>query len=450
METEDILKGFADGSKEGNSAGGNNADCAEVLATICAQTAEMMGDRDETKNDAGGSTCETETVGEESEEGGLGSRESLTGVLRLNDGAIAEVKGRYALDMWRVLEAQGEFRLNDFLCDSFDCGQTWVIGGNDARGSTACHESDARRDPRWGWVPYVIPIPCGRVRIMMRDAMGNVWSTHYVNGNFSFRHLDREVSEDEKKAMAFPTHTAGCFFPPLRNLIESEVVEGKVFTDIVEHRQFLVVLARVSIFDVNVKDHVLMVEHAKHCWEKIREEERQMVCAGYDSMADQGMWSMVEGSCTGQEYDDGENRYMARTVARPFLVVSWSPFLRLVREVVEEDIAPGMGVRFQMTAVRALMKAAEAYLVANFENTNEVAIHSKRVTIQVRDMRLVDRLSKPRWVEKYQGMLDEKARAEERQQRIEARHAERDGSRVGAKKRKAVPRKGGSAKKKAA
>ncbi|GBG88543.1 hypothetical protein CBR_g48012 [Chara braunii] len=296
MEMEDILKGFADGNKEGNSAGGNTADCAEVLATIYAQTAEMMGDGDETENDAGGSTCETEKVGEEREEGGLGSKESLTGcimkdenvvktstgeeypydinwvsgrvqlgivggapcfafkvdgtwvpfpapkmntwqnvtlsivfdrVLRLNDGATPQEKGRYALEMWRVLEAQGQFRVNDFFYDSFDCGQPWVIGGNDATGSTACHESDARKHPR--------------------------------------------------------------------------------------------------------------------------------------------------------------------------------PFLRLMREVVEEDIAPSMGVRFQMTAVRALMEVAEAYLVANFENTNQVAIHSKRVTIQVKDMRLVDRLSKPRWVEKYQG-----------------------------------------------
>ncbi|GBG65858.1 hypothetical protein CBR_g53831 [Chara braunii] len=79
METEGILKGFADGSKEGNSAGGNTADCAEVLTTIYAQTAEMMVDGDEIENDAGGSTCETEKVGEEIEEGGLGSRESLTG-----------------------------------------------------------------------------------------------------------------------------------------------------------------------------------------------------------------------------------------------------------------------------------------------------------------------------------------------------------------------------------
>ncbi|GBG78080.1 hypothetical protein CBR_g26017 [Chara braunii] len=253
METEDILKGFADDDNEGNSAGGNNADCAEVLATICAQTTEMMGDGDETENDVGGNTCETETPGEEREEGGLGSRESLTGCIvkdenmvkrsageeypydinwvsgrvqrgvvggtpcfafkvegtwvpfpapknntwrkvtlaRLNDGAATGVKARYAMDVWHVLEAQGEFRLNDFLYDSFDCGKAWMIGGNDATGSTKCHESDARRDPR---------------------------------------HLDREVSEDEKKAMACNTHTAGCFFPPLRSPVDSEVVEEKVFT----------------------------------------------------------------------------------------------------------------------------------------------------------------------------------------------------------------------------
>ncbi|GBG74983.1 hypothetical protein CBR_g19496 [Chara braunii] len=97
------------------------------------------------------------------------------------------------------------------------------------------------------------------------------------------------------------------------------------------------------------------------------------------------------------------------------LCLAFRPFLRPVREVVERDIAPGMGVRFQMTAVRALMEATEAYLVVNFENTNEVAIHSKRVTIQVRDMRLVDRLSKPRWVEKYQ---ESKSREEDEGQTV--------------------------------
>ncbi|GBG72372.1 hypothetical protein CBR_g11950 [Chara braunii] len=553
----------------------------------------MMGDGDETENDAGGSTCETGKVGEEREEGGLGSRESLTGcivkdenvvktsggeeypydinwvpgrvqpgivggapyfsfkvdetwvsfpapkmntwrnvtlsivfdrVLRLNDEATPQEKGRYALEMWRVMEAQGEFRLNDLLYDSFDCRQSWVIGGNDATGSTTCHESDARRDPRWGWVPCAISIPCGRARMMMRDAMGNVWSTHYVNGNFSFRNLDREVSEDEKKAMACPTHTAGCFFPRLRNPVELEVVEGKVFTGAYgstythargqkatqeqgdgqnrymahirlrhgcttvlgwvpvvcpmtyEHggdvtmrfRDPLGVPFHLTYSDGLLRDIQYLAENdlAGSAQPGKRTEKRSKFsrlsaevegpcgpgrvggCSA--TQGDMGGPSDVAMSqspgkmkkCTsepsrGQTPADrkkmnpkavpatgdtaGARTQVPRCRRRPEmatlseirklqrftdLCLAFRTFLRLVREVVEEDIAPGMGVRFQMTAVHALMEAVEVYLVANFENTNEVAFHSKRVTIQVKDMRLVDRLSKPRWVEKYKGAVN--------------------------------------------
>ncbi|GBG88095.1 hypothetical protein CBR_g46584 [Chara braunii] len=468
METEDIFKGFADGSKEGNSAGGNNADCVEVLATICEQTAEMMGDGGETENDAGGSTCETKTAGEEREEGGLGSRESLTGcivkdenvvktssgeeypydinwvpgrvqpgivggapcfafkvegtwvpfpalkkntwrnltlaivfvrLLRLNDGATTEVKARYAMDVWRHLGSQGEFRLNDFLYDSFDCGKTWVIGGNDATGSTACDESDARRDPRWGWVSCVIPIPCGRVRIMMRDAMGNVWSTHYVNGNFSFRHLDRKVSEDEKKVMACNTHTAGCFFPPLRNPVDSEVVEEKVFTG-EDGSTYTHARGQEATYDgvcSQIWDHVTMrsdVLSAMNIGAQVIPEgqlQQHMASGKYDYRVN---WvpgclhpAVVDGKVTMAANNQGICSHWDGCMQALWSIGSSSwfwhvPFLRRMREVVERDIAPGMGVRFQMTAVRALMEAAEAYLVANFENTNEVAIHLKRVTIQ--------------------------------------------------------------------
>ena len=38
-------------------------------------------------------------------------------------------------------------------------------------------------------------------------------------------------------------------------------------------------------------------------------------------------------------------------------------------------------LRFQSSAVLALQEAAEAYLVALFEDTNLAAIHAKRVTI---------------------------------------------------------------------
>ncbi|GBG72246.1 hypothetical protein CBR_g11176 [Chara braunii] len=102
---------------------------------------------------------------------------------------------------------------------------------------------------------------------------------------------------------------------------------GWMHAGMVEQWQFLVVVARVSIFNADVKDHVLVVEHAKRCWEKIREEDRQMVCMGYNSMPDQGIWSMVEGSPGGQGQGDGENRYISHIRRRHgcSALVGWVP-----------------------------------------------------------------------------------------------------------------------------
>ncbi|GBG74877.1 hypothetical protein CBR_g19390 [Chara braunii] len=86
-------------------------------------------------------------------------------VSRLNDGATTQEKGRYALEIWRFLEAQSEFRLNDFLYDTFNCRQLWVIVDNQVTGSMACQESDARKDARWGWMLSAIPFPYGHVRM---------------------------------------------------------------------------------------------------------------------------------------------------------------------------------------------------------------------------------------------------------------------------------------------
>ena len=52
------------------------------------------------------------------------------------------------------------------------------------------------------------------------------------------------------------------------------------------------------------------------------------------------------------------------------------PFQRLVREIAQ---AFNSDLRFQSTALLALQEAAEAYLVALFEDTNLCAIHAKRV-----------------------------------------------------------------------
>eukprot|EP00088_Acartia_fossae_P052833 TRINITY_DN59870_c0_g1_i1.p1 TRINITY_DN59870_c0_g1~~TRINITY_DN59870_c0_g1_i1.p1 ORF type:complete len:155 (-),score=30.28 TRINITY_DN59870_c0_g1_i1:266-682(-) len=71
------------------------------------------------------------------------------------------------------------------------------------------------------------------------------------------------------------------------------------------------------------------------------------------------------------------------------LLIRKLPFQRLVREIAQE-YKPDL--RFQSSAISALQEAAEAYLVALFEDTNLAAIHAKRVTIQVKDMVLARRL----------------------------------------------------------
>lgn len=66
-----------------------------------------------------------------------------------------------------------------------------------------------------------------------------------------------------------------------------------------------------------------------------------------------------------------------------------APFQRLVREVAIDFKSD---VRFQASAVLALQESAEAYLVGLFEDVNLCAIHAKRVTVMVSDMRLARRI----------------------------------------------------------
>jgi len=46
----------------------------------------------------------------------------------------------------------------------------------------------------------------------------------------------------------------------------------------------------------------------------------------------------------------------------------------------------------QSTALLALQEAAEAYLVGLFNDTNECALHAKRVAIMPKDMQLALRI----------------------------------------------------------
>ena len=75
------------------------------------------------------------------------------------------------------------------------------------------------------------------------------------------------------------------------------------------------------------------------------------------------------------------------------LLIKKRPFQRLVREVASHfKVSDGDDFRFQSTALLALHEAAEAYLVALFEDTNLCAIHAKRVTIMPKDMQLALRI----------------------------------------------------------
>ncbi|KFZ18695.1 hypothetical protein V501_01066 [Pseudogymnoascus sp. VKM F-4519 (FW-2642)] len=63
-----------------------------------------------------------------------------------------------------------------------------------------------------------------------------------------------------------------------------------------------------------------------------------------------------------------------------------APFTRLLREII---LDLGKDFRLQGAAVSALQEASEAVLVKEFEMTQLAAIHAKRVTIQQKDMKLV-------------------------------------------------------------
>jgi len=73
------------------------------------------------------------------------------------------------------------------------------------------------------------------------------------------------------------------------------------------------------------------------------------------------------------------------------LLMRKAPFQHLDREIacdIKSDL------RMQSTALLALQEAAEAYLVGLFifNNTNECALHAKRVTIMTKDMQLALRI----------------------------------------------------------
>jgi histone H3-like centromeric protein A len=75
------------------------------------------------------------------------------------------------------------------------------------------------------------------------------------------------------------------------------------------------------------------------------------------------------------------------------LLLRRAPFQRVVREVTE-GIAPKTGeVRWRASALEALQHGTEAYLTDLLADANLAAIHSKRITIAPKDIKLVRRIS---------------------------------------------------------
>ena len=75
------------------------------------------------------------------------------------------------------------------------------------------------------------------------------------------------------------------------------------------------------------------------------------------------------------------------------LLIRKIPFQRLVREVCREfEKTLGYQLRFQSTALLALQEGSEAYLVNMFSQCNDICLHSKRLTLQVKDILLWKRL----------------------------------------------------------
>ena len=72
------------------------------------------------------------------------------------------------------------------------------------------------------------------------------------------------------------------------------------------------------------------------------------------------------------------------------LLIKKLPFQRVVRMVAQEQ--GGDEMRWQSLAVEAMQHAAESYLVHLLEDANLCAIHSKRVTVQPKDIQLARRI----------------------------------------------------------
>ncbi|GBG67018.1 hypothetical protein CBR_g78797 [Chara braunii] len=151
-------------------------------------------------------------------------------VKRINGGLAVEDLVKYTNVLTKRLTDKGEIRLNDFFYDRYESTEQWVVYEDGRGGDDVCEDNDARRDARWGWVSSTIPCDYGEIRILVRDLMGNCWSTVYIYGEFISRCLDRDLLKSEKVFMRIDDAAGTQFTIPLENPVLSPIIEEKVFS----------------------------------------------------------------------------------------------------------------------------------------------------------------------------------------------------------------------------
>ena len=73
------------------------------------------------------------------------------------------------------------------------------------------------------------------------------------------------------------------------------------------------------------------------------------------------------------------------------LLIRKAPFIRLVKGILHDKLGK-TEIRMQRIAVEALQEAAEYYLTNLFDDANMCTLHSKRITLQPKDMQLALRI----------------------------------------------------------
>lgn len=68
------------------------------------------------------------------------------------------------------------------------------------------------------------------------------------------------------------------------------------------------------------------------------------------------------------------------------------PFIRLVREIAQEEDDNQLGLRFQKDALETLQHATENVLISILKDTNLIAVTMKKKTINLRYLKLAKRI----------------------------------------------------------